>query len=692
MGLLVLQSLALAVFAAGPGHLLWRLARRRVALPASAWVWFGLAGFYAVVLAAQALVYLDVPVRRTAPALFALCAAGAAAGVGRAWRRRREAAGGEGRAAALFVGAALLAMAVQLTSLVGVGRERFLGKAQVDHVNYVATAQFLADEPFSTEARDIGLRPWLVLPLEWKEKRITGCVAVALVAVVGGTDAQEAWGPTAVFFVGLLALALAGMWRAVAGCGAPLAAALGFAGAALPAVGEVFLLGFFAQLGALAVFPALVGVLWPGAAPRTLAVPLATVFLGFLAGGYIQFWPLGVGILGAALLLWPLGWGARLATGAGVAAGSLALTSGYAVFLGDALRNLGADVAVMGDAFDGWVPGGIGWASWGRQFVHFDGAVASAGVAVVLVGAALAGALRRAEGWRLLVLLAAPLLLAARFVATAPVAAYPLHKLALTFAPICVGWALLGWLALGARFRGGRAAAGAGVAAFVGLATAGTVSDHRGWVRATREQGGVMERLWAAKARVRAEPAAAYYVGRGDKLVGAWLAYFARSAEVHYGLPAIADRRVPTETHAFRHVPPGRTLAWLDLEATGPVAPLPTVRARVVGAREELTLGHRRSHVLAGGAALELARAPGDTAPRRVQVEFGLTPLAGAVPVAVRVGGVERQTFALAGPTLVRVPVAFGAGEATQRVEIAGGAGPEAVVVLQSLSVEAPDG
>jgi len=696
MVVLALQLLVLAVLSAGPGYLLWRLLRRAGDLPAAAWVWCGVAGFCAAILAVQALVYVDVPIGRSAPVLF-FVSLGALAWCG--WQSRRQWSWrGEGRAALLFGGATVLAMAVHLTSLVGIGRERFLGKAQLDHVNYVSTAQFLMDERFSTDPQEIGLRPWLVLPLEWKEKRITSCVAVGVLAVVTGTDAQEAWGPTAVFFTGLLALALAGLWRTATKGNEILAAALGFCGAVLPGVTEVYLLGFFAQLSTLVAFPAVAGVLWPGSLPRRAAVVLAALPLGFLAGGYVQFWPLGLSLAGGAVLLWPVPWRTRIAVMATLGVGSLLLTSGYVIFLGDALGNLHSDVSMMGNTFGGWVKGGIGWQNWGGQFFTLQAGWAYVGVVALLAGLALAWTLRRGERMLWLLLLAGPAVLAVRFLAQDPVPAYPLYKLQLTFAPLLVGWAMLGWWALGGIWRRARGPVAVLVAGVVLAAASGALTVHRSWLKTAEQERPMMESFWAAKARAETDPAATYFIADRGNLVSAWLAYFGRGSSVYFGQSAIADRRVPSEAYEFRR-PPGHALTWLDLDRTGPVTPAAPVRAKVHGAREEYRVGKHASHLLEGAARVHLTRDEQDLSARRVQVEFGLTPTgAGATGLAVSVGGegVAPQTFMLTRATLVRVPVEFGADVSTRQlmleVRLAEGAaaGVRPKVILQSLTVEAP--
>ena len=104
----------------------------------------------------------------------------------------------------------------QGASLRGIGAERYVGRGTIDQVNYVLTAQFLVEQPYSTGFREIGLRPWLYKAVDAKEQRLTQCIALGAGAVVGRSDAQRAWGASALFYVAVLGMAIAATARGVA--------------------------------------------------------------------------------------------------------------------------------------------------------------------------------------------------------------------------------------------------------------------------------------------------------------------------------------------------------------------------------------------------------------------------------------------------------------------------------------------
>ena len=64
--LLLWQFFCLLVTAAGWSVWVWNFAGRPAPLRRSAWLWCGLGGFCAHALVLQGLVYLDVPITRTA--------------------------------------------------------------------------------------------------------------------------------------------------------------------------------------------------------------------------------------------------------------------------------------------------------------------------------------------------------------------------------------------------------------------------------------------------------------------------------------------------------------------------------------------------------------------------------------------------------------------------------------------------
>ena len=514
-----------------------------------------------------------------------------------------------------------------------------MGQAQLDHVNYVTLAQFLVDEPYSTRLSGIGLRPWLWRAVELKEDRITECMAVGVASVCSGLDAQRAWGATAVFFTGLLGLALAGMWRVAGSLPGRVACLLGLAGALAPVVTRIYLLGFFSQLTSLFVFPALIAVCRPGALPRRTAIALATVLLGFLAGAYTEFWPIGLGVAGAAILGWRLKPLRRVLLAAAPAS-SLLLTGAYMTTITAALIERPRGIGLNPSLMSAWAPGGISWHGWGWSFFPADAFWAKLlgllGAAGMLLGVGLQPRHRR---WHWGLVLAAPVLLVLIFLGQPRQPVYATYKLLAEFAPVCLGLAVLGW-ARASHWLGDWPGRVVAVLFCLGglWVLSGGVHGHLQLVDETRrDESQRLRLLWAARERAENAPGSNFLVASGNSLVGAWLAYFARGSNVYYDLPAVSDRRAPSESASFRKIPAGPGLEWLDLDRSGPVLsrePSPVVKLQ--GARDSFALQDRPVFLLGGQTELILTRAEGFTPTERVFVlECGLMAAPGAGPSLV---------------------------------------------------------
>jgi hypothetical protein len=697
--MLVLQLMVLLVFLAGPGYAIWRWVRRPAPLRAATWVWCGLAGFCLAMLFLQALCYAGLPLRRTVAWAALAAAAGVVALLRHLWRQRREVRR-HWREVACLLGAGLGAAAMQSASVATIGPDRFLGEAQVDHANYVFLAQFLIDEPHATTVRDIGLRPWLVRPVQMKEGKFTSVVPVAVAAVASGTDAQRAWGATGVFYCGLLALAVAGLWRVVLRLRPWQAAVLGLVGGVLPIVSYVFLIGFFAQLATLFVFPALIALAWPGAFPRRLALFLLIGILGFLAGAYTEFWPIGVGVAGMLLLGWRVEWKRKLLWGAALVAGSVVVTGAYAWRLPQNVLYL---EAIGPTKMSGFARDGISWRGIGRIFYHGDnGLMVAAGLMAVagVVAAVLLSAPHRR--WRWAAALAAPCVLGLAFVLRPVLPVYMIYKLIATFSPVAAGLAVIGWSEMGQRsgtfVRRGLAAGG--VVAVLAAMACGPIR-HFELIATTRGANrDPLDRLWAARERVELTPAERYLIDGGNFITAAWLAYFARYAEVYYTLPAVSDRRAPSESYAFRRIPAGVSLTWLDLVRTGPVPAREASPAMELGgARSTFELLGQTAHLLERETRITITR-QGGYPPEEAEwmVHAGVSPLPGVGMCEVTFSDGDRvlaQHF-IERAQILRVPVRLKAGrqEYTLRVEPqvrgAQAASSDGVAVLQALSLEAP--
>ena len=126
-----------------------------------------LGGFFLLVLVAQNLVYLGLPVRISAwlllgPALpqVWLCRSKILAWV--RWAQMNT----EFRVLAVVI---FLTVAFHGFVPIRQGLEWYYGRGHFDQINYVMLAEFLKEEPYSTSQQNIGLHPWLLYPVGFRE-------------------------------------------------------------------------------------------------------------------------------------------------------------------------------------------------------------------------------------------------------------------------------------------------------------------------------------------------------------------------------------------------------------------------------------------------------------------------------------------------------------------------------------------
>ena len=270
-----------------------------------------LGGLFLVVLIAQNLVYLGVPVRITAWLLLGaatvqlwLCSHKFVAS------RRTFCSNADLRALTVVI---LLTLTFHSIVPIRQGLEWYYGKGHFDQINYVFLAEFLKDEPYKTTEHEIGLRPWLVGPVGFKDsaeqsgipsrtgqqmiglkkQRIGQSIITAEISVWSGTDGKGGYAATVIFFLTVLAMCLyislreAGIDRFMAGSGALLAALL-------PGMTRLSLNGFLSQVSILFVFPFFASLL----RHQDLSARSFTMFFGFtlayLIAAYSEIAPLGL--------------------------------------------------------------------------------------------------------------------------------------------------------------------------------------------------------------------------------------------------------------------------------------------------------------------------------------------------------------------------------------------------------------
>jgi hypothetical protein len=249
-------------------------------------------GLFLVVLMAQNLVYLGVPVRISAWILLA-------AALVQWWRYRRRLvtrlrtfhSNGDIRTLAVVM---ILIVTFHGVVPIQQGLQWYYGKGYPDYSNYVQLAEFLKEEPYTTSQKEIGLRPWMIKPaMLLKNARIGQSIITAEISVWSRTDAKGAYAATVIFFLTVLAICLyvflrqTRIDRFMAGSGALL-------GALLPAVTRLSLNGFLSQVSILFVFPFFASLL----RRQDLRARDFTLFfsltLAYVVAAYSEIAPLGI--------------------------------------------------------------------------------------------------------------------------------------------------------------------------------------------------------------------------------------------------------------------------------------------------------------------------------------------------------------------------------------------------------------
>jgi hypothetical protein len=290
------------------------------------WVAAPLLGLSGIVLAAQNLVYWNVPVRHSAGWLWLL------AGVLFAWWCIRCRAAVPRPPSSLLLGACV-AYGIHGYGLLVLGASSYVGYGWLDQFNYTATAQFLLDYPSRVWFNDVGNVPYLTAAVLKKQERIGQGVFHAFVAASGFVNAKTAYGPVSLLSPFLTVLA-AGEVARRAGLGAGTRSGAALAAGLVPGLAMIHLECFFSQ--ALAV-PML--LIWPVLIERVLSDPRwhtvasAAIVLAAANAIYTELTPLFVA-LGIAQWGWRAGrgpgWWARSLAVPACLAGALVLNPWFA--------------------------------------------------------------------------------------------------------------------------------------------------------------------------------------------------------------------------------------------------------------------------------------------------------------------------------------------------------------------------
>lgn len=180
----------------------WLLGGRKP-LAVGDWLQAPFLGVAAVILPLQDLVYLDVPVRQSAPWLWA------AAALGWGWflwagRARASLA----QCPSGVFAAAVAVYLVQGLGLLTIGAPHYLGVCGPDALNYTTQTQFLVDERHSLGFDACGPRPWLIEGINYKWDRIGESILHGFCTTVGGNSAKEWLEPTQLLGPALVVLAV----------------------------------------------------------------------------------------------------------------------------------------------------------------------------------------------------------------------------------------------------------------------------------------------------------------------------------------------------------------------------------------------------------------------------------------------------------------------------------------------------
>jgi hypothetical protein len=689
---LAAQIAVLLLAFTGGGYWVWLACGRPALGRGMAWLWSGFAGFCLIALALQALLFLDIPMRRTAPWALAVASLGVVAGVIHAWKSRPKVnrrCGGEwvGTIASAFTAMGIVACA----SWPG-APDRMLARLQPDQLNYVVTAQGFLDEKFSLDYDAIGLRPWLYRTVDAKRERITQLVVLAWVAENAGTDCQRAWMGVSLVFIGFLAAALFGLARVLAGMPTWLASGAAVCGATLAAVAVIYANGYFSQLQTLWTFAALPAISRPGALGRRTKLICLVAVGGFLAGAYTEFFPIGIATAAMGLLgsrnSWRIRWGEVVLVGGG----ALLLTTGYLAIVGGFfLRQV--RLSSQPGFLKQLVTDQSMWLGWSHHFFAGSNGATTLAAGVLVITACtgiFASAPHRRRWW--IAALAAPCLAWAYLLAQSPLQAYAFQKLTASYAPIVVLLAFSGVASgLATKIRGIRFAAGM---VGIGLAAGCLISGIHLFISFSVPDQTAL--LWSVRDRVEAAPQQTYLLARGHPVIGAWLAFFARNSTVYSELPLLSDRRVASESQTFRKIPAHVSLTWLDLEKTGPVGEYePSPQLKISGELETKRVRSGAVHILGNTAVIEIVRLAADHQPARgFELEMGIASVDPNRPVEVAlISSSGENTWHVTMPTFIKVPLQLSSG--LNRFELrsvaTGGASDGPVITLGSVSLNRID-
>lgn len=686
------QVLILLAIAAGNAFWLWRsLGKSRSEGPRD-WLWLLLAGACIHPLLLQSLVYLGVPVRLSAWPAFLVSAMGIVLALRTEGLRR-----GWSREAIMYCFVFAAGFIGQAPGLLAHGPARYYGSAHVDHANYVVTAEFLRSERFDTTVEELGYRPWMLKALQTKEQRITQCVALAGLAEIDRSSAQETYGTLSLFLLALTGVATAA-WLRSAGLSLGAAGGAGLAAVLTPALTRIQLDGFFSQTATLFIFPALAGLMFEAGSSSRITKTCAAIFLGFMVGSYTEVAVFGYALVGALLAIQRLPLRQRLFDFAAIVAGSLIVNLGYVgrmIEFAVGQATFASNPNTLGALF----PESGTWVGWGRLFVDlpWPGFVAAGGGIVMALGIwSVAVDRRQRRSWTWLVVLGVALVPLLMLRGAPTFHSYPFAKLSAHFTPIWMGAAMAGFAGIAQGLKRGPRVIGVGAFMAVVCGWGTTIPRHAGIVRPSGWLA-VMSSESLFRTRREAETSAGrvYLVSHGDPLMAFWLCYFGRHNQTVLERRTLGDRIVPSETYAFRRWSGGTGSLWsLEPDAVTAIKGYEAPPAlKVHGSGAEFGSDKATSFLVEGAIDFIFERPATGVAVRNVWLDFVARPVDStqAHLLTLHNPGQATQQFTMRMPGWQRWRVALPLGETTYRLQIGvPGTGAEATgrLRVEFLSVE----
>lgn len=201
-------------------------------------------------------------------------------------------------------GVALAAYLWQGAGLLVLGSERYLGRAWQDQFNYTSLAEFVVTYGYSQRAAP-GMLPFLQPATRFTDTRLGQSTLQGLFALAAGHPTRELFGPTILWSIFLVALAVFALMSA-AGVSRRVALLTAAVAAVLPSLAYIHLESFLSQaLGGAYLLYFLTVCDRAARTAQIVAYVKASLILAGLCAVYLELLPLAAACIGV-LLVWNL--------------------------------------------------------------------------------------------------------------------------------------------------------------------------------------------------------------------------------------------------------------------------------------------------------------------------------------------------------------------------------------------------